>query len=235
MVLFFVVLVLAIVAGTVAATAVLGRCWRFVMVQPAHRAGGSPRSRLSFRGPNADEHAEQQAVRTRLDAPFAALFLGASLIALAMPGFGEAWVPLLALWAAAAVIRWRESGPAASFVRFGTVILLAVESVIVAGFRGGNALPQAGAYIALALVGLGVLARTGDVSFPFGSGGGDASNLPPRRRAHRASSGAGHSFFDTLPASQGRVIRGNRRKVQPDDSGVLSSPYYPQQTISTGD
>ncbi len=235
MVLFFVVLVLAVVVGTVAITAVLGRCWRFVMVRPTHRAGGSPLSRLSLRGPNADEYAEQQSVRTRLDAPFAAVFLAASLIVLAMPGFGEAWAPLLALWGAAAIIRWRDGGPASSFVRLGIVLLLAVESVIVAGFRGGEALPQAGAYVALALVGLGVLYRTNGLSLPFGPGGGDTGGLPPRRRARRVPSGASHSFFDTMPAAQGRIVRGSRQSVRPDDSGVLSPPYHPQHTASAGD
>lgn len=225
MVVFFVVLVLAVVVGTVATTAILGRFWRFVLLRPAHRARGSVLSRLSLRGPGADEYAEQGAVRARLDAPFAAVFLGLSLIVLAMPGFAEAWVPLLALWTAAAVVRWRDTGPASSFVRLGTVILLALEALIVVGFRGGDALPQAGAYIALALVGLGILYRAGDLPLSFGPGDPNGRNLPPRRRAAGITKGAGQSLMDTLPAAtRERPARRNSAR-----------PSYPEPTGHYGD
>lgn len=242
---FFLLLALGVIAGTVIATAILGRFWRFVKLRPAHRAQGSPFSRFSVRPPGPVEYEEQQALRRRLDAPFAAVFLGVSLIVLAMPGFAELWVPLFVLWVAAAVVRWRDRGPASSFVRLGTVILLVVEALIVIAMRGGDALLQAAAYLALALVGLGILYRTGDLPLLLGPGDAADGNLPPRRRSpNRVTAGAGHAMRDALPAAQARngvrvaITTPNRRtprRVKQDESGVLSPPYSPQATAHYGD
>lgn len=248
MAMHLVVLCLVALIGIIVTTGLLGRFWRFVQVHPAgHAPHRSPARRLTLRGPGPNEIAEQRAVRARLDAPFAAVFLGLSLVVLATPGFDNAWAPMFLLWALAAAVRWIETGPAASFARLGIVILLVLEALLVLGIHGGGALPQAGAYVALALVGMVLLYRADELPLSFGprEPGG---NLPPRRRPMptRAPSHPpmSHSLYDTLPITRQHPVtqatpttrtRRNPLRVREDEGTVVSPPYYPQPTMQAGD
>ena len=250
MVLHLIVLCLLILTGTAIVTGVLGRFWRFVMPRSTSRSPKQPlMKRLSLRPPGPDEFAEQLAVRARLDAPFAAIFLGFSLVVLATPGFDNAWVPMFLLWTLAAVVRWLENGPAASFARLGIVILLAVEALLVVGIHGATAFPQAGAYAVVALVGAVLLYRANELPISFGPRD-PGGNLPPRRRptgtartrTRTSNSGAfvGHSLYDTLPGTQQQHsaqitpitrARRNPMRVREDEGRILTTPYYPQPSM----
>jgi len=242
MVVHLIVLCAIVLVASVVATGILGQFWRFVRVRPSYRSPhGAPVKRLSLHSPGPDDFEEQLDRRTRLDAPFAAVFLGFSIIVLATPGLDNAWEPTFLLWCVAAAVRWRDTGPAAAFARLGTVVLLAVEALLVLGLHGGTALPQAGAYVALALVGVVLLYRANELPLPFGGPRGTGGDLPPRRRPTAAHEQSGpslsHPLYDTLPATQQRPLaqitpitqaRRNPLRVAETEGSVVSPPYYPR-------
>lgn len=227
--------------GTLVVTALLGQCWRFVTIrgQRPHRPL-SWRERFSVRAPGPRERAEKGERLARLDVPFAALFLGGSLIVLATRGFGGIWWPTFALWLVGAVVRWLTPGPAAVVVRCGTVAVLAIEAVLVVGLRGAAALPQAIAYVVAALVGGYFLYRAGELPVPTT---GPRTPSPTGRRPSlpRAFPPA-PAMYDTLPATQAArplaqvtpisyARRNNPQRVRPDEGEVLTPPYYPQRAV----
>jgi len=239
-----IVLCVIVLVGSVVATGVLGKFWRFVRVRPSYRSPhGASVKRLSLRSPGPDEFEEQLDRRARLDAPFAAVFLGFSIVVLATPGFDNAWVPMFLLWSGAAAVRWRDSGPAAVFARLGIVVLLALEALLILGLHGGTALPQAGAYVALALVGVILLHRANELTLPFGGPRGTGGDRPPRRRPAATDSRTqsapplSHSLYNTLPATQQRPLaqitsitraRRNPLRIAETEGSVVSLPYYPR-------
>lgn len=188
-------LLVAILVLTVAATAVIGEVWRFVVP-----VGGRSR-RVRLLAPDRRDYMEAQERIARLDLPFALLFLAASLYVLATPGIGGAWLLTFAFWVVAALVRWLSGSVYLTHVRFAIVLLLIVESLIVLAIRGGAALPQALVYLATALVGALLLYRAHE--FPFATDLTDADS-PYRRRtrtldAPQPQYEAG-MHVDTMPA-----------------------------------
>ncbi len=146
----------------------------------------------------------------------------------------------------AAVVRWLDSGPAAAFARLGTVVLLALETLLVFGLHGGTALPQAGAYAVLALVGAVLLYRANELPLPFGPPRHRWRSAAPSSPCHcstreQSASSLGHSLYDTIPATQQRPLaqitsitqarRNPLRVAETEGSVVIAALLPPDERI----
>jgi hypothetical protein len=225
---------------TVAGVAVLGRLWRFVLIRPPGPTG--PQSllrRIVVLPPGPRDFAEQEARLIRFDLPFTVVFLACSLYLLAMPGIGGAWLLTFVFWCGGAVTRWLTPSVRIVPIRCAMVVLLIVEAVLVLLIRGGGALPQALAYLAVALTGALLLYAANELPLPFAPQGPYTSY----RRGARPEPGYAPMpqqeygmHFDTMPALAPRrpmaqvtpinYARRNPLRVREDEGAVVSPPYY---------
>ncbi|MHB8645330.1 MAG: hypothetical protein ACYDAR_06035 [Thermomicrobiales bacterium] len=235
-----IVMLIMIAFLTVAGVAVLGRLWRFVLIRPPGPVG--PRSvvrRIVVMPPDPRDVAEQQWRLVRFDLPLAVIFIVGSLYLLAMPGVGGAWLLTFAFWCGGAVTRWLTPSARIVPIRCAMVVLLIVEAVLVLLIRGGGALPQALAYLVVALAGALLLYAANELPLPFAPQGPYTSY----RRGARPDSGYApmpqqeYSMqFDTMPSVAPRrpmaqvtpitYARRNPLRVREDEGAVVSPPHY---------
>jgi len=233
-------MLIAIAFLTVAGVAVLGRLWRFVLIQPVGPA--KPRSvlrRIVILSPGPRDFAEQQSRLVRFDLPLTVVFLVGSLYLLATAGVGGAWLITFALWCGGAVIRWLTPSARIVPIRCALVVLLIVEAVFVLLIRGGGAFPQAVAYLVVALVGALLLYAANELPRPFTPQGPytsyrrDVRPVPTHAPMPQQEYGM---HFDTMPAVAPRrpmaqvtpitYARRNPLRVREDEGSVVSPPYY---------
>lgn len=223
---------------TVAGVTVLGRLWRFVLIRPPGPTG--PQSvvrRIVVLPPGPRDFAEQEARLVRFDLPFTVAFLAGSLYLLAMPGIGGAWLLTFVFWCGGAVTRWLTPSARIVPIRCAMVVLLIVEAVLVLLIRGGGALPQALAYLIVALTGALLLYAANELPLPFAPQGPYTSYRRSTRPNHAPMPQQEYSMqFDTMPAIAPRrpmaqvtpitYARRNPLRVREDEGAVVSPPYY---------
>ncbi len=224
---------------TVAGVTVVGRLWHFVLIRPP--GSGKPQSiiqRVQVIPPGPRDFAAQGVRLSRLDLPFAILFLVGSLFLLATPGIRGAWFLTFALWCIGAVTRWLTPSERAVPVRCGIVLLLVAEAMLVLAIRGGGAFPQTLLYLAAALVGALLLYRANELPLPFAP----QEPRPTYRRSIRPVEPKpmphpGYAMhYDTAPSVAPRrplaqvtpinYARRNPLRVREDEGAVVSPPYY---------
>ena len=225
---------------TVAGVAVLGRLWRFVLVRPPGPAESrSLVRRIVILSPGPRDFAEQQSRLVRFDLPFAVVFLVGSLYLLATPGVGGAWLLTFVFWCGGAVTRWLTPSARIVPIRCAMVVLLVVEAVLVLLIRGGGALPQALAYLVVALGGALLLYVANELPLPFAPQGPYTSYRRGARPARAPMPQQEYGMhFDTMPAVAPRRpmaqvtpinyahARRNPLRVREDEGAVVSPPYY---------
>ncbi|GEM_PF-6581237 len=233
-----IVMLITIAFLTVAGVAVLGRLWRFVLIRPPGPAG--PRSvvrRIVVMPPGPRDFAEQQWRLVRFDLPFTIIFLAGSLYVLATAGVGGAWLLTFALWCGGAVTRWLTPSARIVPIRCAIVVLLIVEAVLVLLIRGGGALPQALAYLIVALCGALLLYAANELPLPFAPQGPYTSYRRGARSDYAPMPQQEYSMqFDTMPSAAPRrpmaqvtpinYARRNPLRVREDEGAVVSPPYY---------